>query len=169
MVRPVPRRPLRIAAPLLLLACLAAGALLISPAGLGAALAQPAQTLSPLTIVTSGGRHSFQVELAETNEDRARGLMFRRTMAPDRGMLFDFKVEEPIAMWMQNTYISLDMLFIRRDGTIARIAERTEPLSTRTIASGEAVPAVLELVGGTAARLGIRPGDRVEHPLFKSR
>jgi uncharacterized membrane protein (UPF0127 family) len=82
-------------------------------------------------------------------------------------MLFDFKRVEPVAMWMQNTYIPLDMLFIRADGTIARIAENTEPLSTRTIPSGEPVLAVLELNGGTAARLGVKAGDRVEHPLFR--
>jgi uncharacterized protein len=74
---------------------------------------------------------------------------------------------ELVSMWMKNTYISLDMLFIRPDGTIARIAANTEPLSTRTVSSGEPVLSVLELNAGSAARLGIRPGDRVEHPLFK--
>ena len=74
---------------------------------------------------------------------------------------------EPVSMWMQNTYLSLDMLFIRPDGTIARIAANTEPLSTRTIPSGEPVLAVLELNAGTAAKLGIKPGDRVEHSIFK--
>ncbi len=82
-------------------------------------------------------------------------------------MLFDFAKVEPVSMWMQNTYLSLDMLFIRADGTIARIAANTEPLSTRTIASGEPVLAVLELNAGTASRLGIKAGDRVEHPVFK--
>ena len=85
----------------------------------------------------------------------------------DQGMLFDFGRIEPVAMWMQNTYLPLDMLFIRADGTIARIAANTEPLSTRTIPSGEPVLAVLELNAGTAAKLGIKPGDRVEHPVFK--
>jgi uncharacterized membrane protein (UPF0127 family) len=88
-------------------------------------------------------------------------------MPADQGMLFDFGRVEPVSMWMQNTYLSLDMLFIRPDGTVARIATNTEPLSTRTIASGEPVLAVLELNAGTTARLGIKPGDRVEHPLFK--
>jgi uncharacterized protein len=88
-------------------------------------------------------------------------------MPADQGMLFDFGHIEPVSMWMQNTYLPLDMLFIRPDGTIARIAANTEPLSTRTIPSGEPVLAVLELNAGTAARLGIRPGDRIEHPLFK--
>jgi uncharacterized membrane protein (UPF0127 family) len=129
-----------------------------------------AQSFEPLTIATAGGaRHAFMVEVARSDADRAQGLMFRRTLAPDRGMLFDFKRVEPVSMWMQNTYVSLDMLFIRPDGTIARIAANTEPLSTRTIPSGEPVLAVLEVPAGTAARLGIRAGDRVEHPLFKSR
>lgn len=127
-----------------------------------------AQALEALSIVQQNGqRQTFQVEVARNDADRAQGLMFRRSMAPDRGMLFDFGRVEPISMWMQNTYISLDMLFIRPDGTIARIAANTEPLSTRTIPSGEPVLAVLELNAGTAARLGIKPGDRVEHPIFK--
>jgi len=127
-----------------------------------------AQSLETLSIVTQGGRkQSFQVEVARNDADRAQGLMFRRSMAPDRGMLFDFGRVEPVSMWMQNTYLSLDMLFIRPNGSIARIAANTEPLSTRTIPSGEPVLAVLELNAGTAAKLGIKPGDRVEHPLFK--
>jgi uncharacterized membrane protein (UPF0127 family) len=127
-----------------------------------------AQSFESLTIVTrSGQRHSFQVEVARNQNDRAQGLMFRRSMAPDRGMLFDFERVEPVSMWMQNTYLSLDMLFVRPDGTIARIAANTEPLSTRTIPSGEPVLSVLELNAGTAARLGIKAGDRIEHPLFK--
>jgi uncharacterized protein len=127
-----------------------------------------AQALEPLAIVLQGGqRQGFQVEVARNDADRAQGLMFRRSMPADRGMLFDFGRVAPVAMWMQNTYLSLDMLFIRPDGTIARIAADTEPLSTRTIPSGEPILAVLELNAGTAARLGIRAGDRVEHPLFR--
>jgi uncharacterized protein len=127
-----------------------------------------AQALETLTIVSQAGqRQAFQVEVARNDADRAQGLMFRRSMPADRGMLFDFGRVEPVSMWMQNTYISLDMLFIRPDGSIARVAANTEPLSTRTIGSGEPVLAVLELNAGTAARLGIKAGDRVEHPLFK--
>jgi hypothetical protein len=126
-----------------------------------------AQTFEPLAVVTASGRHLFQVEVARDDASRMQGLMYRRSLAPDRGMLFDFKRVEPVSMWMQNTYVSLDMLFIRPDGTVARVAENTEPLSTRTIPSGEPVLAVLEVVAGTAARLGIKPGDRVEHPLFR--
>ena len=128
-----------------------------------------AQAFEALSIVTAGGqRHSFQVEVARNDRDRAQGLMFRNYMPADRGMLFDFAASEPVAMWMQNTYISLDMIFIRADGTVARVAENTEPLSTRAIPSGEPILAVLEVIAGTAARLGIRPGDRIEHPLFKA-
>jgi uncharacterized protein len=126
-----------------------------------------AQSFEPLAIVSGTSKHAFQVEVAKNDADRAQGLMYRRNMAPDHGMLFDFARVQPISMWMQNTYIPLDMLFIRPDGTIARIAENAEPLSTRTIPSGEPVLAVLELNGGTAARLRLKPGDRVEHPLFK--
>jgi uncharacterized membrane protein (UPF0127 family) len=127
-----------------------------------------AQSFEPLTIVGKDGtRHSFQVEVARNEAERAQGLMYRRSMAADRGMLFDFGHVEQVAMWMQNTYLPLDMLFIRADGTIARIAANAEPLSTRTIPSGEPVLGVLELNAGTASRMGIKPGDRVEHPMFK--
>ena len=132
------------------------------------ALAQP-QKFEPLTIVSGSARHAFQVEVMREEADRAQGLMYRRSLAPDRGMLFDFGRVEPVSMWMKNTYLSLDMLFIRPDGTIARIAADTEPLSTRTISSGEPVNGVLELPAGTAARLGIKAGDRVEHPMFRKR
>lgn len=128
-----------------------------------------AQPLEALTVVTASGRHVFQVEVMRTPEQRARGLMFRRFMPADRGMLFDFEQTAPVSMWMQNTYIPLDMVFIRADGTVARIAEQTEPLSTRTIPSGEPVLSVLEVNGGVAARIGLKPGDRIEHPLFRPR
>jgi uncharacterized protein len=127
-----------------------------------------AQALETLSIAAQGGsRQSFRVEVARNDADRAQGLMYRRSMPADQGMLFDFGRVEPVSMWMQNTYLSLDMLFIRPDGTIARIAANTEPLSTRTIPSGEPVLAVLELNAGTTAKLGIKAGDRVEHPIFK--
>ncbi|WP_029032187.1 DUF192 domain-containing protein [Salinarimonas rosea] len=125
-----------------------------------------AQELQPLTIVTDEGKHAFQVELAATDEDRRRGLMFRRSMPAEQGMLFDFERVAPVSMWMRNTYIPLDMLFIDAGGTIVRIAEDTEPLSERTIPSGQPVLSVLELNAGTARRLRIEAGDRVEHPLF---
>ncbi len=139
------------------------------PGGLAWAQAQPAPAagLEPLTIVSGGQRHAFQVEVMRTPEQRARGLMHRNYLPADRGMLFDFARIEPVAMWMENTFIPLDMLFIRADGTIARIAAQTEPLSRRTIPSGEPVLSVLELNGGIADKLGIKSGDKVEHPLFR--
>jgi uncharacterized membrane protein (UPF0127 family) len=110
-----------------------------------------------------------RVEVVRTPAARARGLMFRSQLDQDQGMLFVMDREEVQSFWMKNTYLPLDMLFIRADGTVARIAADTEPLSTRTISSGEPVLAVLELNAGTAARLGLRAGDRVEHPLFRGR
>ncbi|HEV7258507.1 MAG TPA: DUF192 domain-containing protein [Bosea sp. (in: a-proteobacteria)] len=129
--------------------------------------AQAPTALETLSIVSGDKRHPFQVEVMRTAEQRARGLMHRRYLPADRGMLFDFVRVEPVAMWMENTFIPLDMLFIRADGTIARIAENTEPLSQRTIPSGEPVLSVLEINGGISRTLGIKPGDRVEHALFK--
>jgi uncharacterized protein len=128
-----------------------------------------AQSTEPLTIRTSTGAHVFQVEVMRTPDERAKGLMFRRFMPQDRGMLFDFARTEPVAMWMQNTYISLDMLFIRADGTVARVHQRAEPLSTQTIPSGEPVLSVLELNAGVADRIGVKADDRIEHPLFKAK
>lgn len=123
--------------------------------------------LQPLDIVTAdGARHRFRVELADSPRARRRGLMYRETLAADAGMLFDFGRERPVAMWMVNTYIPLDMLFIDARGILVRIAEHTTPRSSERIASGEPVKAVLEVQAGTAARLGIAPGDRVVHPLF---
>ncbi len=126
-----------------------------------------AQSLEPLSIATRAGPQRFEVEVARNDADRAQGLMFRRSLAADRGMLFDFGHSEAVSMWMQNTYISLDMIFIRPDGTVAHVAERTEPLSQRIISSGEPVNAVLEVAAGTVQRLGIKPGDRVEHTMFR--
>ena len=124
---------------------------------------------STATLFTNTGMHRISVEIADTPDTRATGLMHRDEMARDHGMLFDFGRTQPVSMWMKNTYLSLDMLFIRPDGSIARIAADTEPLSTRTISSGEPVNGVLELPAGTAARLGIKAGDRVEHPMFRKR
>ena len=120
----------------------------------------------PLTIVSQSGRHAFQVEIADEPGERATGLMNRYALAPDAGMLFDFGEARPIDMWMKNTYIPLDMVFIRADGTIHRVAANTVPHSLATVSSGAPVRFVLEVGGGTAARLGIRRGDRVEHRLI---
>jgi uncharacterized membrane protein (UPF0127 family) len=122
-----------------------------------------------LTIVTQAGlRHEFQLEIANTPESRSRGLMFRRELPDGRGMLFDFGARETeISMWMKNTYIPLDMIFIRADGRIRHIAENTTPHSEATISSNGPVKGVLEVIAGTARRLGLSPGDRVEHPFFR--
>lgn len=119
-----------------------------------------------LTIETAGGRHVFQVELAVSREQQEQGLMFRRSLAADAGMLFLYPSPRIIAMWMKNTVLPLDMIFIRPDGTILRIAERTVPQSLSIIDSEDQALAVLEVNGGTASRLGIKPGDRIRHPAF---
>ncbi len=159
-MRPLTRRALLVAA---------SGAAL-APAVLGAAAAQPANNISfersPLVIESGGKRLKFTVEIADTDERRALGLMYRTALAADAGMLFDFKRDEDVAMWMRNTRIPLDMLFIDRTGGIVNIAERAVPFSETTISSAAPVRAVLELNGGTAARLGLKPGDRVIHPIF---
>jgi uncharacterized membrane protein (UPF0127 family) len=125
--------------------------------------------LQSLEIATKTGVHEFLVEMAENDAERAKGLMFRKELPEGRGMLFDFHREQEVSFWMENTYIPLDMIFIRGDGRILRIAENTVPLSTRIIPSGGPVRAVLEVIGGTARKLGIAPGDRVGHPIFKTR
>jgi uncharacterized membrane protein (UPF0127 family) len=134
---------------------------LLPPAGAAA------QDLQPLEIASKSGVHVFGVEMAVTPEQQAKGLMFRRELPEKQGMLFDFHREQPTAFWMKNTYIPLDMIFIRADGRILRIAENTKPLSEDMVPSGGPVRAVLEVIGGTAKKLGIAPGDRVKHPIFR--
>jgi uncharacterized membrane protein (UPF0127 family) len=121
---------------------------------------------SALEIESGDQRHRFTIELAETPEQKARGLMFRRSMAPDAGMLFDYGAPREISMWMKNTYLPLDMVFIGAKGRIVEIVERTVPLSLTQIAPSEPARAVLELNAGTASRLGLKPGDRVIHELY---
>jgi uncharacterized membrane protein (UPF0127 family) len=134
--------------------------------GMGAA-PQAQQALQRLEIVSGSGTHVFEVEMAVTPAERERGLMYRRYMPKDRGMLFDFGEPQPAAMWMENTYIPLDMLFIRADGVIARIERQAEPLSRRVIVAGEPVLGVLELNGGVCDELGIEAGDKVVAAMFK--
>ena len=128
-----------------------------------------AASFQPLEIVTKNGVQVFSVEMATTEEEKQTGLMYRKELADGKGMLFDFNPEQEVSMWMKNTYVSLDMIFIRADGRILRIAENTEPLSTKIISSKGPARAVLEVVAGTAQKYGIRPGDRVGHPLFGSK
>jgi len=151
-----------------------AGLVLTAPAAFLPVSAQnpareSAAKTEPLTIVSKTGPKRFAVEVMRDDAGRSRGLMFRRHMAADHGMLFDFERTELVTMWMKNTYLPLDMLFIRPDGVVSRIAADTEPLSTAIIPSGSPVSAVLELNAGTAAKLGIQAGDTIEHPLFKAR
>ena len=124
--------------------------------------------IEPLTIATETDAALFTVEIADTDASRARGLMFRQRLPEDRGMLFDFGQPRQVSMWMKNTYITLDMLFIRADGKIAYIAENTVPKSLDTIGVSEPVVAVLELAGGTTRKLGIRAGDTVYHRMFRN-
>jgi uncharacterized membrane protein (UPF0127 family) len=121
---------------------------------------------STLDIVSKSGVHAFSVELAATEAERSRGLMFRKELPEGHGMLFDFQQDQPVSFWMHNTYISLDMIFIAGDGRVVRIAENTEPLSDRLIPSGAPIRAVLEVISGTARKFGIAPGDRVESSIF---
>jgi uncharacterized membrane protein (UPF0127 family) len=123
--------------------------------------------LQTLEFAGKTGVHAFHVEMAITPEEKERGLMFRRELPDGHGMLFDFQFDQNVAFWMKNTYIPLDMLFIRGDGRILRIAENTEPLSERNIPSGGPVRAVLEVIGGTAKKLGIAAGDQVAGSIFK--
>jgi len=128
-----------------------------------------AASFQTLEIATKSGVHIFSVEMATTEEEKTTGLMYRKELADGKGMLFDFTPEQQISMWMKNTYIPLDMIFIRADGRILRIAENTEPMSTKIISSGGLARGVLEVPAGTAQKYGIAPGDRVSHPLFGKR
>lgn len=135
------------------------------------AVSAPAWTATneTLEIVTQTGVRAFAVEVVANDEERSKGLMFRKELPEGNGMLFDFKVEAPVSFWMKNTYIPLDMIFIRGDGRIASIAENTEPLSERLVPSSGPVRGVLEVIGGTARKLGIKPGDRVAHRIFSGK
>lgn len=120
---------------------------------------------STIPVVIQGNQAvTFNVEVADTPAEQERGLMFRRSLPPHGGMLFPFDPPEVATFWMKNTYIPLDMIFIRADGTIARIAANTAPLSLAPVSAGENVAAVLEIAGGGAASAGIREGDRVSWP-----
>lgn len=127
---------------------------------------QPRLLTTPLVLTTVTGRHVFTVEMALTDEQRSIGLMFREAVPADEGMLFDFGRDDVVAMWMRNTIVSLDMVFIRANGTVAHVAERTTPHSLDIVSSRTPVRAVLELAAGTARRIGLRPGDRVQNVIF---
>ena len=136
---------------------------LFSPA---AAFALPVETIS---IDTKTGPHSISMEVAADDESREKGLMFRKEMAPDAGMLFDFHTPQLVSFWMENTILPLDMLFVRADGTIARIKANATPYSRENIPSGEPVQLVIELNAGRAAALGITEGAKVHAPELAKR
>jgi hypothetical protein len=137
--------------------------------GRGGAGTGTAPDLVPVTIRTAGGTHVFRVELADSADEQARGLMYRTDLKPEGGMLFapyppDGGPPRDASFWMRNTPSSLDIIFIRADRTIARIAENTVPLSEAPVASGEPIAAVIEVPGGRMAELGVAEGDRVDWP-----
>ncbi len=143
---------------------------LLMAVGLFAGGPVSAAELHPLEIVTKAGVQVFSVEEAKTDEERERGLMFRTSLPEGQGMIFDFSPEQNVSMWMKNTLIPLDMIFIRADGRILRIAENTKIQSEDIIPSGGPVRAVVEVIAGTAKKYGIAPGDRVSYAgLFKGR
>lgn len=137
-------------------------ALMAAAPGLSRAQGLETFKTTKLAIQSGGKRHTFTVELAMTDRQQTQGLMFRRALAPDAGMLFDYKTPTRITMWMKNTFIPLDMIFIGSDGTVVDIAERAVPQSEEIIPTRKPARAVLEVNGGTAQRLGIKVGDVVE-------
>ena len=123
-----------------------------------------------LALASAGSAASFEeLEIVTTDEERTKGLMYRKSLPEGTGMLFDFGEERVVVMWMKNTYVPLDMIFIRANGTIARIAENTTPLSEAHISSGTPVKGVLELLAGAARKYGIMPGDKVSHRFFNGK
>ena len=155
---------------ILVAAAMAASALTVFASATPAAAAESATPVSAseATVVTAAGnRYAFRVELARTPEERVQGLQERQTLAADAGMLFDFAAPQPVTMWMKNTPLALDMIFIAADGRIVNIARDTTPRSLKVIESDGPVRGVLEVRAGTTARLGIRPGDRVVHEIFR--
>ena len=129
-----------------------------------AATAESGLQLIPLEIRSGGKVHKFTVEVARTRDEQAQGLMFRESLAPDKGMLFPYSPPEVAGFWMKNTLIPLDMIFVREDGSIAMIADNTIPGSLDSISAGEPVAGVLEIAGGRSAELGITEADKVSWP-----
>jgi uncharacterized membrane protein (UPF0127 family) len=130
------------------------------------AAANKAPRLEAIVIETDATSLDLAVEIADTPELRERGLMFRHRLGERRGMLFLYERVQPVAMWMKNTYIALDMVFVRGDGTVSKIVRNTVPLSLETIQSAEPVKAVLEIAAGQAEALGLKPGAVIKHPFF---
>ncbi|MEL6686738.1 MAG: DUF192 domain-containing protein [Pseudomonadota bacterium] len=122
----------------------------------------------PLTIVAENGTHSFLVEEAKTLDQQARGMMWREEMGDDEGMIFEFAEPKVATIWMKNTAIPLDILFVRSNGKILKIEHMAQPYSLRSASSEAVIAGVVELKGGRALELGIKPGDTVQHPFFGS-
>lgn len=135
-------------------------------AGAAACAGEAPLKTESLDVVTHRGVRHFTVEIADTEATRERGLMFRKHLTGDQGMLFDFKTPQPVAFWMKNTLIPLDMLFIAPDGRVISIAREARPMSETPIPSGGDVLAVLEISGGRAAQIGVQPGDQVRERIF---
>jgi len=146
--------------------CLFAAALAVM---MGTASAQAEMKMRRDTVIlhTASGAHRINIEIAESEREKSYGLMFRRSLGDDEGMLFPYPTAHEITMWMRNTFIPLDMIFIRADGIVHRIETDTEPHSERIIASEGDVAGVLEMKAGSARRLGLKAGDRVEYAHFK--
>lgn len=123
---------------------------------------------SKLSIQSATGKHQFTVEVVDTPESRAQGLMYRQDLADDAGMLFDFKEERPVSFWMRNTFIPLDMIFIEADGTVLNVHVNARPHDTTSIPSAGPVQYVLEIPGGRSVELGIAAGDQVSHERIKA-
>ncbi|MDP3739126.1 MAG: DUF192 domain-containing protein [Hyphomonadaceae bacterium] len=128
----------------------------------------PQGPTDPLQIVSAGKTHAFKVELADTPQESEMGLMYRASMPKDHGMIFEFRPARDVSMWMKNCLFPQDMLFLDDDGTVLGIAENARPGSERLITPGFPIASVLELNGGIAKELGIKPGDKVKHKLFKN-
>lgn len=155
------------AAPFVLLTWIAMSIAYLGPFGSAPAFAKARTETLIVQTASVGGTHRFEVEVARSDEQKALGLMFRTSLPNGTGMLFPYGEPQEVTMWMSNTYISLDMLFIRSDGIIHRIEANTEPFSEEIISSNGPVTAVLELSAGTAAKLGIKAGDKVQHTIFQ--
>lgn len=136
-------------------------------AGGSAAAAEALERGQVVIVTAAGARYRFKVEIARTGRQRAEGLQGRKNLAPDAGMLFDFGESQRVAMWMKDTFLALDMIFIDDGGRIVDIARHTVPQSLEIVESALPVKGVLEVRAGTTARLGIRAGDRVLHPIFE--
>jgi len=161
--QPPQLKPLMCFKPLLL----AIWALALIGAGQAYSGSAESAPLTPLTIATPKGTYTYNIELALSSQQRTRGLMYRKSMSQDYGMLFDFDRPQKVAMWMKNTFIPLDMIFMYADGKIAHIVENTTPHSLSIISSRFAVRFVLELNAGEARRTGMRPGQVMKYSIFQ--